>query len=577
MANIQVVLEGKGSVILRENNYVATGGEGTIYRISDIVVKIYHKPNEAKQKGMQEKIRLLTGLKHPYIISPIGLVTSPSGDPIGHYLPYVDGHPLSRVFTNNFWQHEGFSNKNASTLSHRMREVFSFAHSNKVILVDANELNWFLLFSHNDPKPQVIDVDSWVFENRIPSKVPKMPSIRDWHGKVVSRESDWFSWEILTFQIYTGIHPYKGNLDGFASSDLEGRMKANASVFNQGVRLNRAVRDLSNIPTPLLSWYEATFQRGERNNPPSPFDTGITTPRAALVMRAVTTGRTGLLVLEKLIDYAGDPCIKTFHCGVALLSSGKIVDLATKKNLLQAQSRNCEVVKTPDGWLIAEMQNREVSFHYIEEGSLKSTQLTLKLNGYQLVSYENRLFIVMDAGLTEIKMHTFGKPLASVTDKPLGSMLNSTKWFHGVGVMDAIGAKFIITPFGNDSGVQTRIKEIDDLRILSAKAGNRFVSLIGVDRSGVYQKVEIAFDRDYKSHKVEKTQTDSSELNIAILPKGVCATITKDGEIDIFVPTNTKAVNRVEDKQIGTDMLLSNWEDRVIYIQNGAVWSLRMK
>jgi hypothetical protein len=156
-------------------------------------------------------------------------------------------------------------------------------------------------------------------------------------------------------------------------------------------------------------------------------------------------------------------------------------------------------------------------------------------------------------------------------------MLHSTKWFQGVGVMDAMGAKYVITPFGEESVVQERIRELDQLRTVTAKSGNRFISLIGVDRSGVYHKVEITFDRDYKSHKVWVAETDGPELNLAILPKVVCATIVKDGELDIFVPVKNQDINRVEDKGIGTDMILSNWEDRVVYIQNGAVWSLRMK
>lgn len=575
MPNIQVVLEGKGPVTLPDSNYVATGGEGTIYKISDSVVKIYHKPEEARQRGMPDKIRLLAALKHPYVSSPTGLVTKPTGDPIGHYLPYVDGHPLSRVFTNDFWQHEGFENKHASTLVDRMRDVYSFAHQNKATLVDANELNWFALFSSRDPEPRIIDVDSWAI-GRWPATVI-MPSIRDWHSKTFDERTDWFAWGIVTFQIYTGLHPYKGTLDGFDRGNLEGRMKANASVFTQGVRLNRAVRDFSNIPSPLLNWYEATFQKGERNNPPSPFDTGITTPKAARTMRAITTGRTGLLVFDKIFSSIGDPAVRIFHCGVVLLSSGKLIDLTTKQQIGEIQSRGCEVVKVGNGWLIADIRKREVHLEYVDERTFKSEEPELKINGYQLVSYENRLFVVMDNGLTEVVLKMFKKPVASLGEN-WGAMLNSTKWFSGVGVMDAMGAKFVITPFGQDSGIQTRVRELDGIKVVTAKAGNRFVSLIGLDKSGTYRKVEITFERDYKSHRVWMGDTDGPELNLAILPKGVCATIIKDGELDIFVPTNTQGqITRVEDKEIGTDMFLSNWGDRVMYIQDGAVWSLRMK
>lgn len=574
MSNISVVLEGKGPVTLRDSNYVASGGEGTIYKVSDVVVKIYHEPEKARQRGMPDKIKLLAGLKHPYVSSPKGLVTKPNGDLLGHYLPYVDGHPLSRVFTNDFWLKEGFTNRHASTLVDRMRDVFSFAHQNKAVLVDANELNWFTLFGGSDPEPRVIDVDSWSV-GRWPATVI-MPSIRDWHSKTFNEHTDWFTWGIVTFQIYTGLHPYKGTLDGFDRGDLEGRMKANASVFSKGVRLNRAVRDFSTIPNSLLGWYEATFQNGERHNPPSPFDTSVVTPRAAQVLRMVTTGRTGLLVFEKLVGIPSDPAVKTFHCGTVLLSSGRLIDLATKREICTIASRSCEVVRCGNGWFVAEMQNREIYFRYVEESGLKLTELSLRLNGHSLVSFENRLFVVTDAGLSEVKLTLLNKPIASL-GKTWGAMLHSTKWFQGVGVMDAMGAKYVITPFGEESVIQERIRELDRLRVVAAKCGNRFISLIGVDKSGVYHKVEITFDREYKSHKVWVAKTDGPELNIAILPKGVCATIVKDGELDIFVPIKNQDINRVEDKGVGTDMILSNWEDRVIYIQDGAVWSLKMK
>lgn len=572
MANIQVVLEGKGLVTLRDSNYVATGGEGKIYKISDSVVKIYHKPEIAKQRGMSDKIRLLAALKHPYISSPVGLVTTPAGDPIGHHLYYVDGHPLARVFTNDFWQRERFNNKHASTLVDRMREIVCFAHANKATMVDANELNYFALFTGSDPEPRVIDVDSWAID-RWPATVI-MPSIRDWHTKSFDEKTDWFAWGVVTFQVYTGLHPYKGTLDGFDRGDLEGRMKANASVFSKGVRLNRAVREFSDIPLPLLNWYEATFQNGERVNPPSPFDTGVTTPKAARVMRVVTTGRSGALVFEKLLK-ARDSAIRVFHCGVVLLSSGKLVDLATKRQIGEIQSQSCEVVKVQDGWLIGELEKREVTFRYVQEGSLKSEQLSLKLNGFNLLSYENRLFVITERGLTEIKLNLFGKAVASV-GQTWGVMVNSTKWFHGVGVMDAMGAKYVVTPFGELAVAQERVRELDEIKVITAKSGNRFVSLVGLDKKGNYRIIEITFDRDYKSHKVWTADTDGPELNLAILPKGVCATIVKDGELDIFVPVNGQ-LTRIEDSEIGTDMFLSNWGDRVIYIQNGAVWSLRMK
>ncbi|MFZ8499081.1 hypothetical protein ACO1NC_13805, partial [Staphylococcus aureus] len=83
-------------------------------------------------------------------------------------------------------------------------------------------------------------------------------------------------------------------------------MKDGVSVFAPGVRLNRAVRDFSCIPGALLGWYEATFQRGERTQPPSPYDKAISAAPAARVARRITTA-SGSLAYDKLRSVAGDP------------------------------------------------------------------------------------------------------------------------------------------------------------------------------------------------------------------------------------------------------------------------------
>lgn len=578
--NIQVILEGRGPVTLRPGDHVATGGEGSIYHISDMAVKIYLDPAKMRKRGVPDKVKKLSALlKHPYIVAPIGLAVTPAGDPVGHYLPYVEdppiAHPLSRVFTNDFYQSEGFNGKLASKLVDRMRETVQFAHDRGAIIIDPNELNWFALAVGKDPEPRIIDVDSWVI-GPMPQTVAVMPSIRDWHAKKFGNESDWFSWAVVTFQVYTGIHPYKGTLDGYARMDMEQRMKDNASVFSPGIRLNRAVRDFSCIPGPLLAWYEAAFQKGERTLPPSPFDTGVPTQRVARVLRAVTTGRTGILVFEKLIGFPGDPAVRIFHCGVARLASGKLIDLQTKRQIVDASSPSCEVIKVDHGWLVGDLEQRETTFTYVNGRTLLGDKLQFRPRAHRLLGYENRMFFVGESGLTEIKPNLFGEKLIASAGQTWGIIVNSTKWFGGVGVLDSMGAKFVIAPFGDGAVAQVRVRELDGIQVVSAKAGNRFISLVAADKSGDYKKIELTFDRDYRTYKAWVGTVDGPELNLAILPKGVCATIVRDGELDIFVPANGN-VTKAEDSQIATDMLLANWEDKVIYVQNGEVWAVRMK
>jgi len=571
-SNINVILENRGPLTLRPNDHVATGGEGSIYRASSTVVKLYTDVNKMQSDDMPGKIKILSTFKHKFIVAPNGLVFSAINIPLGFYMKFIKAEPLSRVFTNDFRKRESFTDDHASVLVDGMREVVNFAHNKRALLVDANEMNWLaVLNSQQDPEPRVIDVDSWAI-GKWPAKVI-MPSIRDWHSNNFNQSTDWFAWGIVTFQVYTGIHPYKGRLNGYKPNDIEKRMKNNASVFSSNIRLNSAVRDFSNIPGPLLDWYVATFQKGQRSIPPSPLKTGIATAELGRVMRAVVTA-TGTLIFNKLLDSMTDPIIGIFHCGITVSESGKLFNLANQRQISIAKSHKCEIVKVQNGWLKADFVDQQIKFSYINEVSLEEIDMSLNLKSQQLVRYQNRMFMITERGLTEIILKVLGKPILSV-GQTWGVMVNSTQWFDGVGIQDALGAMYIVAPFGDNSCAQIRVKELDGLKPITAKAGNRFITVVALDKSGAYQKIELTMDRSYASYKIWQGIVDIPELNIAILPKGVCSMVINDGELDIFVPTSG-TLNKVQDKNISTKMMLANWDDKVVYINNNNVWQVKM-
>lgn len=582
--NKKIVLEGRGPLTLRPSNYIAAGGEGSIYVAGDTAIKIYQDPkNKIPWNKVPEKVSFFKQHQHPFVIAPQGLVTDVSGSPIGYYMPYVrdsdhggNAEPIARIFTNDGRTRFGITDKDTSVLVDRMREIILFAHANNAITVDANELGYFVVPGAKGPEPRMIDVDCWVINKQMPPSLPIMPSIHDWHSASPFGEmQDWFAWAVVTFQAYVGLHPYKGTLPGYLPKDMELRMKANASVFEPNIRLNRAVRDFAVIPDVLLDWYEATFQQGERSQPPSPFDKKKVA-RAARVMRVVTTTATGSLIFKKLFQQANDPVIRVYSSGVVLLRSGALVSLPSSRKIGTASSSDCEVVKVEGGWLVAcGGSGKKFTFSFINEVSLKEEPLTLDVLGYRLVRYQDRLFVVTDRGLSELILRMFGKPILSV-GQTWGAMTNATRWFDGVGIQDAFGASFIVAPFGDGACAQVRVPELDGLKPLTAKAGNRFVSVVGIDKTGQMHKVEVTFDREYQSYTIWRREVDSSDLNVAILPKGVCVTIVEDGRLSVFVPTNG-TLNNVQDKQIATDMTLASWGDKVVYVQDGGVWSLEMK
>lgn len=573
--NLKIELEGRGPLTLRPSDYVATGGEASVYRASGTSVKIYTDPKKMQRDGIAEKVMLLRLLKHSYIMAPEGIVMDSNKNPIGIYMPWAEGESLPRIFTNAFRSREKFNDEHAKTLVARMYETTRFAHDHNAIMVDANELNWIACLSgRNGPEPRAIDVDSWSVGRFGPMAI--MPSVKDWHTNGFDKRSDWFSWAVVTFQIFTGIHPYRGTLAGYSPKDWEKRMMENASVFRPGIGLNIAVRDFNCIPTPLLEWYKAVFEKGERNVPPSPLDKGIAAIATAARTLRVTTTASGALVFEKIYEQTGDPVIRIYPCGAALNLSGMVIDLATRRPIGTLVSGKGEVVKVKDGWLLADWVKNQPIFTFIDDRSRAQTSLVFALKGHNVVRYENRLFLVTENELVELNLLFAGRPILSIGQRTAILSPQSTNWFDGVGIQEAFGATFLVLPFGERACITVRVKELDGIKSVAAKAGNRFATVMGIDKTGSYRKFEFTFAAEYGSYVMWQGGAQNPELNIGILPKGVCATIVEDGELVIFVP-RSGAMNKIPDKQIATDMLLTNWADTVMYIQNGSVWKLTMR
>lgn len=571
---LSVELERRGPLTLRPSNYVASGGEGSVYKAAQTIIKLYTDTTKMRRDGMAEKVRLLSQIRSPYIVAPEGVVSDGHGNPIGFYMPYVEGEPLSRVFTTAFWHRESFDLKQALTLVDRMRETVQTAHAHNAIMVDANELNWIAsLKGRKGPEPRAIDVDSWAIGKWKASVI--MPSIRDWHSKTFDEKTDWFSFAIVSFQVLTGIHPYRGTLDGYAPGALEERMKANASVFQKGVRLNRAVRDFSTIPPPLLDWYVATLEKGERTIPPSAFDKGVAHVAIPALTRRAVASATGKLIFDKLFERVGDRIVRVYPCGVVLLSSGALVEVSSKQEILSGVSVEAEVIKTREGYVVADLRSRNQPYTFVEVRSRTPTALQFSLVGHQLFRYENRLFLVTDDELVELSLMVVGKPLLTIGKRTQILRPNATNWFDGIGVQKAFDATFAVLPFGTDACTTVRVRELDSLTTIAGVAGNRFATVVGVDKTGSYYVCNLTFSADYSSYQADVQKTDSPDLNVTLLPKGVGASIVDDGQLNIFVPTRG-ASQAVADKHIATDMVLSHIDDTVVYVHNGALWSVKM-
>lgn len=297
-AHVTLYLDGQRTgILLADTDHLATGGEASVYLKDRRIFKLYSDPQQAVARGIECKLQLLQAIRHPDIATPDGLVFDRNGRLIGLSGPYVPGEALCRLFTNTWRDAHHIGPAETARLVDGMRAVVQAAHAAGAVMVDANELNWIA----DGARAVVIDVDSWQLPGYPASVV--MPSIRDPNHPGFDEGSDWFAWAVVSFQLWTGIHPYKGTHPDHGRGQLEQRMKARASVFDAGVKLPAAARPLLQIPPRLRAWYERTFQSAERQAPPRAADSPVV-PQPATTLKLLQTSA-GALRLELVHDLAG--------------------------------------------------------------------------------------------------------------------------------------------------------------------------------------------------------------------------------------------------------------------------------
>jgi serine/threonine protein kinase len=209
------------------------------------------------------KIQELSVLTTPQIIKPEELILDEKQKVVGYTMRYVkDGTPLCRLFTKTFKDNNRLTSDVVFKLVRDMQETIKHVHSKNILIVDLNEMNF--LADKKFSKILFIDVDSYQTPN-FPAPA-LMDSVKDWHAKGFNELTDWFSFGVVSFQLFMGVHPYKGKHPKI--SGLEDRMKQNISVFDSSVSLPAVVPPLTTLPKEYREWYKAVFQDGKRLPPP---------------------------------------------------------------------------------------------------------------------------------------------------------------------------------------------------------------------------------------------------------------------------------------------------------------------
>jgi serine/threonine protein kinase len=238
---MKVYIRGKGEINLTNQDFIAAGGQGSVYGKSGTAYKIYNDP---KHMLPVSKIQELSVLKIKNIIKPEDIILNDKNQAIGYTMPLVKNtYSLCQLFPKAFRQRENLDHRTMFELIKKLQDIIKHCHENKILVVDCNELNF--LSDENFEEIYAIDTDSYQTPSFPATAI--MDSIKDIHSPNIFNEgTDWFSFAILSMNLFVGIHPYKGKHPKY--KDMDARKLKNISVLNKEVSIPPVCYDFSIIP-----------------------------------------------------------------------------------------------------------------------------------------------------------------------------------------------------------------------------------------------------------------------------------------------------------------------------------------
>jgi hypothetical protein len=455
----------------------------------------------------------------------------------------------------------------------KLRRILEDVHDASCIIVDANEMN-FLVDTKTHSNVYAIDVDSYQTPS-YPATVI-MQNIRDYSSNSFDEKTDFFAFAILTFQLWIGIHPYRGTHKKIRN--LEDRMKNNISVFDSEVIIPSICPPFDVIPKNLRKWYQDVFQGGVRTLPPSDFDSPGMTP---MVTRKVASVQSQYFETKIMFQFKGEVIRKHFYYnGNNFISTDKFTYInQTKIDRSELKSGWLifanDVANTP---YIAKLHNRHLSFinaYTGEVGSKDVYGLTSGINNIdKLMAFKNRLYAKIEDQIFEIEINRMLK-----NNMVSSCMPNATEFYGGFAIQIMLASVFVYVFPERGKVYNFKIDELKNYKVVNGRMIENVCVIIGINKDGQYDRLVIKFDfagNRFSIRKTENIQID--DINIACTSAGVCAHIIDDGLMEIFHSKyDSNQVMEIQDSFIRSDMELSSCGQIITYSSGDALYSIKRK
>lgn len=564
---MKYTIRGKGDVTLLGKDFMASGGEAQLFKQNKLIYKIYHNKSDMIPDG---KIHELQEIKNSKVLIPKDIIFDSKGVRVGFTMDFIDGvTPLCKLFANAYIHQNNVSNDTIIDLVKQMQETINEIHAAKCIQVDGNELNY--LVDEKDFKScYFIDVNSYQTKS-FPATVI-MPSIRDWTAKSFNELTDWYSFAIITCQLFIGIHPFKGKHPDFKRHDLEKRMISNVSIFNKQVTFPKSVRDFSCIPVNYMDWFIEVFEKGKRLAPPD------TVGAVDAKVRYIVITSTDNFDIKELETY--DDVI-LYHSNLNNISITRTSKSIFVGNNQYAVSRGVYLIHSPKNLtpILVKINNYNVEVKSLNKHT--EVKLGSEISADELLVINDTLYIRSGNNLIETKFLETNVLIIIVIKNVWSISSNSTKFFKGCFTQDLLGSKYVSIPtpsLGLGKLTTNRCKELDPYTILDAKYEDRVSIFSVVDtKENKYGLMVIVGVEDDPNIRFINT-IESNPVNFVVLDNGIVILIYDD-QMEIFSNkfTSGSKVKIIKDKELNSDMLLCKRGVEARFFTDNKLYSLKMR
>lgn len=573
--NKKVKVGGRGvPVTINDKAYLAAGGEAEIYVVNGMAYKLYHDP---KNKILPaQKMQELAAIHNSQVIIPQDTVYDVStGDAIGYVTKFVDNvEPLLKLFNKAFKVDNHIDPQMVSELVKQMQLTVKDVHDAKCLIVDLNELN-ILVNVDKKLTPWFIDTDSYCTPHFKATAI--MDSVRDRKVSTTDKGgalhyhptemSDWFSWGILTFWLYTNIHPFRGSHKNYKPADKKKQMDDGISVFHPGVRVPPTVNDFNVIPPRHLDWYKQVFLKGDRGIPPLPDGTvPILVPTSIVTIRS-----TDRISVDQVGSFPEAVLQVMNIMGVTYVLTTTRVFMSGREVNTYGNCKKAALCATPDGTpILAVLNDNKVTFMDAIKGTVYGTI------GSTDMFVRNRAIYTMSQGrMVENTFKTVGVKVFHTCNGIENVSTLSAKMFDGCIIQDLLGKKYLTLPYDLGRAWSKYMSFLDGYRVVDAKADVNIVVIVA-EKKGKYDRFVVVFSKAYTEMEVRKDEDVAyNAINFATMTNGVAMLVTSDDEVRLF--RDTKTSETLADPPFDSAMKLYTTPDGFHFINGTSIHHIKRK